>query len=132
MAQQSKPPQMSGLEVIHALEVMDFVKDGGKGGHHVMRHPDGRTTTVSAHRSDVPPGTMRNIMRQADVTAEDLKNPRKAKRAREAAVETQAAIDKAGGTAPASEATQGGGNQQGRAGGHSRGGRANRHRGRDR
>lgn len=133
-----KAPVMTGKQVVRALSTMGFEPIGGKGSHTVMRDSiTGNTTTVPEHDTDLPRGTMGNIMRTAGVTAEELRNPRQAKRDREAAAqaatETQTAIDKAGGTAPASEATQGrGGQQGGKAGGRGRGGRANRQRGRDR
>ena len=101
-----KPPQMSGIEVVNALEQLGFEKaKSGSGSHQVMRHPDGRTTTVPVHRTDIVPNTLRSIMKQAGVTADELKNPRKARRAQEAAAEQ--IIDPTEGTAPAHLATGG-------------------------
>jgi predicted RNA binding protein YcfA (HicA-like mRNA interferase family) len=106
----AKPPQMSGVEVVNALEQLGFEKAKSRSGsHQVMRHPDGRTTTVPVHRSDIVPNTLRSIMKQAGVTADELKNPRKARRAQEAAAEQAAdqIIDPTKGNAPAHLATGG-------------------------
>jgi predicted RNA binding protein YcfA (HicA-like mRNA interferase family) len=104
----AKPPQMSGVEVVNALEQLGFEKAKSRSGsHQVMRHPDGRTTTVPVHRSDIVPNTLRSIMKQAGVTAEELKNPRKARRAQEAVAEQAAdqIVDPTRGVAPAYLAT---------------------------
>ena len=43
------------------------------GSHHVMRHPDGRGTTVPVHSGrDVAKGTLRNILADTGLTVEDL------------------------------------------------------------
>lgn len=126
-------PVMTGKQVVRALDKMGFDVIGGRGSHTVMRDSiTGNTTTVPQHDTDLPRGTMGNIMRTAGVTAEELRNPRKAKHDRQAAVETKAAMDKTGGTAPANDAVQGRGDQQQGKAGRGRGGKANRERGRDR
>jgi predicted RNA binding protein YcfA (HicA-like mRNA interferase family) len=92
-----RPPQMNGIQVVKALEKLGFEKArAASGSHQVMEHADGRTTTVPVHRTNLAPGTMRNIMQQAGVTAEELKNPRQAVRAQEAEAE-QAAEGQQGG-----------------------------------
>jgi predicted RNA binding protein YcfA (HicA-like mRNA interferase family) len=46
----------------------------GKGSHRVYAHPDsGRRTMVAFHPGDIPKGTLRVIMRQADLTIDDLR-----------------------------------------------------------
>jgi predicted RNA binding protein YcfA (HicA-like mRNA interferase family) len=46
----------------------------GKGAHRVYHHPGtGQRTMVSFHHGDIPKGTLRLIMRQAGLTAEDLR-----------------------------------------------------------
>ncbi len=132
-----KAPVMTGKQVVRALSTMGFEPIGGRGSHTVMRDTiTGNTTTVPEHDTDLPRGTMGNIMRTAGVTAEELRDPRRAKRDREAAAqattETQTAIDKAGGTAPASDAVQGKGNQSRGASGGSRGRGGRDKRGRER
>ena len=41
--------------------------------HHIMRHPDGRGTTVPVHQGrDVAKGTLRGILSDTSMTVEDL------------------------------------------------------------
>lgn len=43
------------------------------GSHKVLRHPDSRQTYVSTHSKDVPEGTFRKILKQANLTEEQFK-----------------------------------------------------------
>jgi predicted RNA binding protein YcfA (HicA-like mRNA interferase family) len=44
------------------------------GSHHIMRHPDGRRTTVPVHAGrDIRPGTLRNILRDAGLTVDEFR-----------------------------------------------------------
>lgn len=43
------------------------------GSHKVLRHPDPRQTYVSMHSKDVPEGTFRKILKQANLTEEQFK-----------------------------------------------------------
>jgi hypothetical protein len=44
------------------------------GSHHIMRHPDGRGTTIPVHRGrDVAKGTLRNILSDIGMTIDDLR-----------------------------------------------------------
>jgi predicted RNA binding protein YcfA (HicA-like mRNA interferase family) len=60
-------PALSGRAVIAALERAGFEVIRTKGSHHFLRHRSdpSRQTVVPAHRSDLPPGTLRAILRQA-------------------------------------------------------------------
>ena len=43
------------------------------GSHHIMRHPDGRGTTIPVHQGrDVAKGTLRGILSDIDMTIEEL------------------------------------------------------------
>jgi predicted RNA binding protein YcfA (HicA-like mRNA interferase family) len=43
------------------------------GSHHVLRHPEGRGTTVSVHGSrDVAKGTLRGILSDVGMTIDEL------------------------------------------------------------
>ena len=44
------------------------------GSHLVLRHVDGRQTYVAMHPSDIPYGTLRSILKQAQIQEEDFKN----------------------------------------------------------
>ncbi|WP_460861646.1 type II toxin-antitoxin system HicA family toxin [Nocardiopsis coralliicola] len=44
-----------------------------KGSHHIMRHPDGRGTTVPVHSSrDVSKGVLRHILADTGLSVSDL------------------------------------------------------------
>ena len=60
-------------ETLAKLLKAGFVVKRQSGSHVVLRHADGRQTYVSMHTGDIPPGTFRNILRQAGVTEEEFK-----------------------------------------------------------
>ena len=61
---------LSGRGVIAALERAGFEVIRTKGSHHFLRHRDdpSRQTVVPLHRNNLPPGTLRAILRQARVS----------------------------------------------------------------
>lgn len=61
-------PQVSGREVVRALETAGFLHKSTKGSHAKLRHPDGRIVIVPLHRS-VARGTLASILRQAGLSA---------------------------------------------------------------
>jgi predicted RNA binding protein YcfA (HicA-like mRNA interferase family) len=66
-------PSVRGDRLVRALERAGFKVARVAGSHHVMRHPDGRGTTVPVHAGkDVAKGTLRNILADAGLTIEDL------------------------------------------------------------
>jgi predicted RNA binding protein YcfA (HicA-like mRNA interferase family) len=60
-------PALPGRAVIAALERAGFEVIRTKGSHHFLRHRNdpSRQTVVPVHRNDLPPGTLRAILRQA-------------------------------------------------------------------
>jgi predicted RNA binding protein YcfA (HicA-like mRNA interferase family) len=67
-----KLDSVSRTAVVAALGRLGFVRVGQKGSHVKMRHADGRMTIVPVHPGDMPAGTLRGILRQAGVTADEL------------------------------------------------------------
>ena len=65
---------VSGKRMCSRLEERGWVLDRINGSHHVYRHAaTGRSVTVPVHaNTDLKPGTQRNIMRAAGMTAADL------------------------------------------------------------
>ena len=61
-------------EILRKLLKAGFVEKRQSGSHKVLRHPDGRQTYVSIHTGDVPIGTLRSILKQADLTEEEFNN----------------------------------------------------------
>jgi predicted RNA binding protein YcfA (HicA-like mRNA interferase family) len=69
----SKLPRISGKEVIKALSKAGFeIKGSGRHGF-VLRHPDGRRTTVPSH-PELDRGTLQAIINQAGLTREQFLN----------------------------------------------------------
>ena len=64
-----KPPQL-----IRFLGKLGFVQGKGKGSHIRLTHSDGRWTQVAVHPKPVPEGTLRKIIREAEITDEELKD----------------------------------------------------------
>jgi predicted RNA binding protein YcfA (HicA-like mRNA interferase family) len=66
-------PRTTGLELIAALQRIGFSLVRVRGSHHFLRHPDGRTTIVPTHAGEIiGPGLLRKILRDCDLTAEQL------------------------------------------------------------
>jgi len=67
-------PAVNGAAVVRALERFGFAVTHIVGSHHVMRHPDGRRTSVPVHAGrDVPKGTLAGILRDARLSRSDLR-----------------------------------------------------------
>ena len=66
-------PAVSGRRLIRLLKARSFVQVRQSGSHAVLRHPDGRGTTVPIHANrDVGRGLLRQIMRDTGLTVDDL------------------------------------------------------------
>jgi predicted RNA binding protein YcfA (HicA-like mRNA interferase family) len=66
-------PSVRGERVVRALERAGFKVARVAGSHHIMRHPDGRGTTVPVHPGrDLAKGTLRNILSDLGISVEDL------------------------------------------------------------
>ena len=69
-----KLPQVSGQELLRALKRLGFVEQRKRGSHvHLKRLADNRRLTVPVHKGrTIPAGTLRAILRDAELTVEDL------------------------------------------------------------
>jgi predicted RNA binding protein YcfA (HicA-like mRNA interferase family) len=66
-------PSLSGRVLIAALSRAGFHVLRVKGSHHFLRHTDGRTTVIPVHRAeDIGPGLLMKILRDCDISREDL------------------------------------------------------------
>jgi predicted RNA binding protein YcfA (HicA-like mRNA interferase family) len=66
-------PSVPGGQVVKALERHGFYVARVAGSHHVIRHPDGRGTTVPVHGGHVvAKGTLRGILNDVGLTIEEL------------------------------------------------------------
>ena len=67
-------PSVSAERVVRALEKYGFEVVRISGSHHIMRHPDGRGTTVPVHHGrDLAKGTLRGILSDVGMTIEDFR-----------------------------------------------------------
>jgi len=66
-------PSRRGERIVRALERAGFKVARTRGSHHIMRHPNGRGTTVPVHPGhDVSKGTLSGILADVGMTAEEL------------------------------------------------------------
>ncbi len=66
-------PRLGGRAVIAALGRAGFAVVRVKGSHHLLRHADGRTTTVPVHGSEIiGPGLLGKILRDCDLSRENF------------------------------------------------------------
>ena len=63
----------SAKEVLAKLLKAGFIDKRQTGSHKVLRHPDGRQTYVAIHTKDIPEGTFRKILKQANISLEEFK-----------------------------------------------------------
>ena len=66
-------PRIKGKELIRALERAGFTVDRARSSHVFLKHADGRATAVPLHSSEtLGPGLLRSILRDIEMTAEQL------------------------------------------------------------
>jgi predicted RNA binding protein YcfA (HicA-like mRNA interferase family) len=66
-------PRLTGRELIDTLARGGFKVVRIKGSHHLLRHDDGRTTTVPVHgREIIGVGLLGKILRDCELTREDF------------------------------------------------------------
>ena len=71
----SKLPVLKPSELVRLLERLGFQRIRQKGSHLYLRHPDGRATVVPMHRGeDIPPGLLRSILHDIELTREEFLN----------------------------------------------------------
>ncbi len=67
-------PAVRGDRLVRALEKAGFKVARVVGSHHIMRHPDGRGTTVPVHPGrEVAKGTLRGILKDTGLSVEELR-----------------------------------------------------------
>lgn len=67
-------PAISTRELLSALERAGFVElqKRGKGSHHVLTRTEPATVITVPERKTIKRGTLRAILRQADISVEEL------------------------------------------------------------
>jgi len=70
----SKLPSLTPEKVIKLLEKNGFVLDRIRGSHHIYYNPETRKRAiVPLHKKSLPKGTMFEILKQAGINREELK-----------------------------------------------------------
>jgi predicted RNA binding protein YcfA (HicA-like mRNA interferase family) len=72
----SKLPVLSGKELLKLFQRMDYYVRDQKGSHIHLRHPTKRPLTIPNHR-EIARGTLRQILKDADLSLEELLTYRK-------------------------------------------------------
>lgn len=65
-------PQVKPRDIEKALLAKGFHSRSTKSSHVVFIHADGRHTVVPGHNRPVRPGTLRSILRQADISLDEF------------------------------------------------------------
>jgi predicted RNA binding protein YcfA (HicA-like mRNA interferase family) len=69
----SKLPSFNSRQIISIPRRRGFALDRQSGSHAVFIHPDGRRTTVPIHgKRDLGRGILRQIMKDAELTVDDM------------------------------------------------------------
>jgi len=67
-------PSLTPQKIIKMLEEKGFVLDRTKGSHRIYYHPETkRRAVVPLHKKDLPKGTLLEILKQAGMSKEELK-----------------------------------------------------------
>ena len=69
----SRLPVLSWRDVTDVLKKAGFVFDRQKGSHMVYYHPVTNRTVVVPQHKEILPGTLREIMREADLTRDEFR-----------------------------------------------------------
>ncbi|MDX2227680.1 MAG: type II toxin-antitoxin system HicA family toxin [Verrucomicrobiae bacterium] len=68
----SKLPQVSGADVVRALQKIGFSVRRQHGSHIIMRRDDPFAQTVVPNHRQIDRGTLRAILRQSDLSVDDF------------------------------------------------------------
>ncbi|HEY5550487.1 MAG TPA: type II toxin-antitoxin system HicA family toxin [Opitutaceae bacterium] len=68
----SKLPQVSGADLVRALTKLGFAIKRQHGSHIILRRDNPFAQTVVPNHRQIDRGTLRAILRQSDVTVEQL------------------------------------------------------------
>lgn len=68
----SRLPQVSGSDVVQALQKLGFTVRRQQGSHIIMRRDEPFSQTVVPNHKQIDRGTLRSILRQSEITAEEL------------------------------------------------------------
>ena len=67
-----KLPRVTPRKFIAALLRQGFYIDRQKGSHVMIRHRDKRQAVIPRHAQDLPPGTLKGILDDLEISIEEL------------------------------------------------------------
>ena len=66
-------PRLKGKEVVSVLKKFGFEVTRIKGSHHILKHPDGRSTVVPVHSGEIiGPGLLSKMLRDCEMSIEEF------------------------------------------------------------
>jgi predicted RNA binding protein YcfA (HicA-like mRNA interferase family) len=68
----TKPPLVSGNEVVRALKRAGYQSIGQRGSHIKLYHPDNEITLIIPNHREVDRWTLKGILKDADISTEDF------------------------------------------------------------
>lgn len=68
----TKISEVKAEKVVKALVRFGFSKSRSVGSHLRLVHPDGRKATIAIHNKPIPKGTLKSILRQTEISYEEL------------------------------------------------------------
>lgn len=69
----AKLPHITGRDLLSALRKNGFELSHIRGSHHYLRRGVGRLVAIPVHAGEtIPPGTLKAILRTADLSVEEL------------------------------------------------------------
>ncbi|MHB8905435.1 MAG: type II toxin-antitoxin system HicA family toxin [Melioribacteraceae bacterium] len=66
------PKLYSSKEIESVLKKLGFIFVSQKGSHGKFKHKDGRILVLPMNRKEIPIGTFRSILRQANISLQDF------------------------------------------------------------
>ncbi|MBI5326350.1 MAG: type II toxin-antitoxin system HicA family toxin [Ignavibacteriae bacterium] len=67
-------PSLTAIEIIRILNSIGFHVKRIKGSHHILKHPDNRTTVIPVHKGEtIGPGLLTKILKDCKLTKEEFK-----------------------------------------------------------
>ncbi len=70
-----KTPSLTPEKIINILKKKGFKLDRIKGSHHIFYHPEmKRRVIVALHKKNLPKGTLLEILKQAGISKDELKD----------------------------------------------------------
>lgn len=67
------PRSLKPQKLVKILKRLGFKEARHRGSHIRFKHPDGRWTQVAVHPKPIPQGTLKKILRQAEISEKDVK-----------------------------------------------------------